>query len=71
MSQARTEPTQARPQQATAQAAAAPGSSSAPGPGADTGSGRHRGPASTDDAATSPSGRHRRASEREIQPQGV
>ncbi|WP_199896604.1 hypothetical protein [Streptomyces niger] len=45
MSEARTETTEARPQQASAPAA---------------GSGKHRGPAASEDAAASSAGRHRR-----------
>ncbi|GAA0456895.1 hypothetical protein [Streptomyces olivaceiscleroticus] len=48
MSEARTETTEARPQQASAQAAPA------------AGSGKHRGPAASEDAAASSAGRHRR-----------
>ncbi|MGW1376378.1 hypothetical protein ACWD6P_19190 [Streptomyces sp. NPDC002446] len=48
MSEARTDTTQARPQEASAQAAEA------------TGSGRHRGPAATEEAGATPHGRHRR-----------
>ncbi|MFH8405937.1 hypothetical protein ACH4FX_14335 [Streptomyces sp. NPDC018019] len=47
MSEARTDPTQARPQDAAQAAAAA-------------GSGKHRGPAASEDTGASPNGRHRR-----------
>ncbi|MEV5598326.1 hypothetical protein [Streptomyces sp. NPDC052496] len=47
MSEARTDTTQARPQDADRAAAAA-------------GAGRHRGPAASEDTAVSPNGRHRR-----------
>lgn len=48
MSEARTDTTEARPQGASAQAATA------------AGSGKHRGPAATEDAGASAAGRHRR-----------
>ncbi|MFH8747279.1 hypothetical protein ACH4GK_08565 [Streptomyces rimosus] len=50
MSEARTDTTQARPQDAGRAATAA-------------GSGKHRGPAASEDADASPNGRHRRAKE--------
>ncbi|EME97713.1 hypothetical protein J7W19_09445 [Streptomyces mobaraensis NBRC 13819 = DSM 40847] len=50
MSEARTDTTEARPLEASAQAAAA-------------GSGRHRGPASSDDAGGPAHGKHRRTAE--------
>ncbi|MFF4605254.1 hypothetical protein ACFY12_21285 [Streptomyces sp. NPDC001339] len=48
MSEARTDTTQARPQEASAQAAEA------------AVSGRHRGPAATNESESAPYGRHRR-----------
>ncbi|UNO42370.1 hypothetical protein [Streptomyces sp. MST-110588] len=51
MSEARTDTTEARPYEASAQAATAEGA------------GRHRGPAAREDAGTSPNGRHRREKE--------
>ncbi|MFH8572378.1 hypothetical protein [Streptomyces sp. NPDC017993] len=48
MSEARTDTTEARPQEASAQAAAA------------ANSGRHRGPAATEEARDAANGRHRR-----------
>ncbi|WP_196943096.1 hypothetical protein [Streptomyces sclerotialus] len=48
MSEARTDTTEARPHEASAQAATA------------AGSGKHRGPAASEDAAASGAGRHRR-----------
>ncbi|MEU5213906.1 hypothetical protein [Streptomyces sp. NPDC020742] len=48
MSEARTDTTQARPQEASAQAAEA------------AGSGRHRGPAASEEANAAAHGRHRR-----------
>ncbi|GAU69384.1 hypothetical protein SSP35_12_00320 [Streptomyces sp. NBRC 110611] len=48
MSEARTDTTQARPQEASAQAAEA------------AGAGRHRGPAATDESESAAHGRHRR-----------
>ncbi|MFI8994898.1 hypothetical protein [Streptomyces sp. NPDC053542] len=48
MSEARTDTTEARPQGSPAQAATA------------AGSGKHRGPAASEDAAASGAGRHRR-----------
>ncbi|MFH8343553.1 hypothetical protein [Streptomyces sp. NPDC018045] len=48
MSEARTHTTQARPQDAAQAAAAA-------------GSGKHRGPAASEDTDASPNGRHRRS----------
>ncbi|MBH1933420.1 hypothetical protein I5Q34_03810 [Streptomyces sp. AV19] len=50
MSEARTDTTEARPLEASAQAAAA-------------GSGRHRGPQSSDESHTTTHGRHRRVSD--------
>ncbi|MCB5907126.1 hypothetical protein [Streptomyces pinistramenti] len=48
MSEARTDTTEAHPQEGSAQAAEA------------TGSGRHRGPAATEEAKAAANGRHRR-----------